>query len=320
MARKAVLMYSPHPAREAHRERLSRIAPGFEVVIARGEAHAVTEAKEAEIILGHRYLRQCLPEAKSLNWVQTTSNGVDHLPLRELEAKGVHLTRCVVASKTLARHAYAMAWALLRNLAVEVPEGPSTDQLRWLPFPKTAVILGMGPLGKELAMLLRRDGIRVIGVKQSWDSESDQLCDHLVTSGSFVEYLGSADLCFCLLPLTKLTKGILNQATLAKLPQDAIFINIGRAATVDEAALYRLLEAGNLGGVGLDVSSLDSPFRKNQTAPRLNFIHTPYIGAHYAERQDEIESFVEAQVADYLEGRSLQNQVNLRDAINSLAG
>jgi phosphoglycerate dehydrogenase-like enzyme len=288
---------------------------GLLAVVAQNEAHAIAEAEDAIAILGHRYLRQSLPAARRLRWVQTTSNGVDHLPLHALAKKSVCLTRCTVASKALARHAYAMAWALLRNLTLVPSPGKKTADLPWLPFPKTALILGMGPLGKDLSILLKSVGIRVIGVKRSWDPESARSCDELITGLSFHEALSSADLCFCLLPLTKATKGMIDRFFLEKLPPKGVFINIGRSAVVDESALYEALVRGHLGGVGLDVAATDSPFRKHGPISALNFIHTPYIGAHYAERQDEIEAFVEAQVANFIAGKQLENVVNLRKAI-----
>jgi glyoxylate reductase len=69
-------------------------------------------------------------------------------------------------------------------------------------------------------------------------------------------------------PLTDQTRGLLDRAALATLPQGAIILNTARGGLMDEVAAMDLLDAGTLGGVGLDVY---------EGEPKLNprWIQTP---------------------------------------------
>ena len=162
-----VLMYSTHRPSPEHIASLERLGDDIEVVVAADEPHAIEVCQQAQIILGHRYLRQVLPSASELTFVQSTAGGVDRLPLVELSAMQVRLCRCTIASTTIARHAVTCAWAIARML----PTAWARQQDRqwrmdfdWPSQPRRALIVGAGAIGQAVAKLLAQDGIEVIGV------------------------------------------------------------------------------------------------------------------------------------------------------------
>ena len=88
---KILPMYSNHHPSHGHIKRLQSKGPDIVVAAAESEAQAIEEAPSSDVIFGHRYLRQCLPHAIRLRWVQSSSGGIDHLISPELLNRSILL-------------------------------------------------------------------------------------------------------------------------------------------------------------------------------------------------------------------------------------
>lgn len=285
---KVLLMYSTHVPSHEHVERLQSL--GCEVCIAGSEEDALRKSSTAEIVFGHRYLRQCLPGAGSLRWVHSTAGGVDHLPVRELADREIFLSRSVCMAGVVARHAHTLAWSLSRGLShfaaaqSERRWAPAHD---WLPLPQKAMVLGLGPIGREIVRLTERDGIAVTGVNRSvknWRSLLPEM------DWIFIAVPGSAE-----------TEKLLDRGCLASLKSSAVVVLAGRPETVDLDSLCEALRTGKLGGAALDVLPEDwkAPRHPVWRIPRL--ILTPHVAAHSAERPPLLEREAEDQMRQYLD-------------------
>lgn len=312
MTKTILLMYSTHQASEEHIARLKEIAKDYEIKIANSEEEAIEIAKEAEIIFGHRYLRQCMPNANNLKWIQTTAGGVDRLPLEEIKSKGVNLTRVTFPSKTIAIHAVTLALALTRK----IPEFISSmQQKQWnreiqLPrIPKTAMILGMGNIGKEIGKIMKGLGIKVIGVNKNADDEIKEICEEIFTDDTWKDSLNKTDLCFLALPLNEETRKTFDESTIKALPKHAIMINTARGELIDTEVLIKQLKEGQLGGGALDVLENEPPEESIWETP--NLIITPHIAAHYEGRNEQFEKFAEKQLERYIKGEQVENIVDM---------
>jgi phosphoglycerate dehydrogenase-like enzyme len=288
-AMNVLLMYSTHVPSDGHRDRLKAL--GCSVQVARSEEEALELAPHAEVVLGHRYLRQILPVATHLRWVLSTAGGVDHLPLAALKERGILLTRSVCMSPTIARHMHTMAWALQRGLDVFgrcQQAAIWSNDLAWLPAPRRAMVIGAGSIGKEIVRLLENDGLEVVSVRRS--------------GPDWRALLPETDWVFLALPATPATTGIFDRAALARLPRTAGVFLAGRAETVDFPALCAALTAGSLGCAAVDLLPLDwrDPAHPVWQTPRL--LITPHIAAHAAERGARHEEDAENQIARYLRG------------------
>ncbi|OGI43127.1 MAG: hypothetical protein A2150_01970 [Candidatus Muproteobacteria bacterium RBG_16_64_11] len=309
---KLLIMYSNAPPSARHLERLAALAPDIALAIADREDSAIDSAGDAEVILGHRYLRQCLPHAKRLKWIQATSAGIDHLYAPDLLHRPITITRCPIFADVVAQHAYTLAWSLLRRIPDAVAaqlRGEWAQPFAMLPMPTTAMILGMGEIGRALAGLLKQNGLRVLGVARQARPEASRLCDELFTGDRWRNALPRVDLCLLALPLTQSTRGLFDEAALRALPKHAVIVNVGRGATLDSGALARILGEGHLGGAALDV--LD-PMPNSATdpiwsAPRL--LITPKLAVYHPQRQEKLERYIEAQVARYVRGEPLLNRI-----------
>ena len=138
-------------------------------------------------------------------------------------------------------------------------------------------ILGLGTLGRDTAVKLRRLGFPVSG----W-SRTPKAVDGVVTyagSDQLGHFLAGLRVLICLLPLTDETEGILNASLFAGLPDGAILINAGRGGHTNESDLITALDSGKLAYAVLDV------FRDEPLPPdhvfwrRRDIVITPHIAS-----------------------------------------
>ncbi|MGD9946391.1 MAG: NAD(P)-dependent oxidoreductase [Burkholderiaceae bacterium] len=305
-------MYSNYSPSAAHLHRLRALAGDDAVAEIGDEASALALAPQLEIVLGHRYLRQIMPRAERLRWVQSSAAGVDHLPCPELAERGVLLSRNPVNSDAIAHHVIAMAWALQRRLPAAVDAqraGRWAAPFVMLPAPRRALVLGLGEIGLRVAALLRGLGVHVRGSSRSGSPTQRAACDEFVDAGRWHAVLPDTDLLVLALPLTRDTRLCIGAAELARLPADAVLINVARAGLVDLAEVIGALQRGQLGGAGLDV--LDPVPAADDALWRMpELLITPKVSAYHPRMQADFESFVESQLLRFRSGQPLQSTVD----------
>lgn len=309
---KLLLMYSNHMPSLGHIERLADIREDIKVVVADSGKKAISEAPDADIILGHRYLHQTLPYTRKLKWVQSTAGGIDHLIFSDLVRISPILTRCPIFYDVVAFHAFALALSVLRRIPEAViaqTEGKWAKPFEMCQLPTTAMILGMGMIGKELARILRQNGIYVIGMARRKSSEISDSCDELVTGEEWRNHLGRTDLCFLALPGTREARGLFDDAAISALPAHAVIVNVGREGTIDMDALQKHLRKGHLGGAAVDVlEKIPGPDNSLWSTPRL--LITPKVASFIPERNTRLEDFIESQVKRYFDDKPPLYQVD----------
>ncbi|MCB9780276.1 MAG: hydroxyacid dehydrogenase [Alphaproteobacteria bacterium] len=111
---------------------------------------------------------------------------------------------------------------------------------------RTAVVLGMGAIGRRVAVVLGALGMTVEGVRRTardgWRGAED-----------LEPLLRQADVLVVCLPHTEQTEGLLDAERLGLLPWNAVLVNVGRAQVIDERALFECLRDGRIHSAGLDV-------------------------------------------------------------------
>lgn len=119
---------------------------------------------------------------------------------------------------------------------------------------RTVLILGYGRIGRHLAPVCKALGMNVLGVKRTLrleDREDEVATVHEV--GELHALLPRAQVLLITLPETPETVGLIGEKELALLPKDAVLVNVGRGAVVEEEVLYNALVEGKLAAAGLDV-------------------------------------------------------------------
>jgi phosphoglycerate dehydrogenase-like enzyme len=115
---------------------------------------------------------------------------------------------------------------------------------------KTALILGYGAIGQQVARLCRALGMKVLAIRRHISALSP---DEIYPLNALHGLLPQANVLIICLPHTPETMGLIGESELALLPPGAVLVNVGRGPIVDEAALYHALREGTLHSAGLDV-------------------------------------------------------------------
>ena len=136
---------------------------------------------------------------------------------------------------------------------------------------RTWGIVGCGNIGRQVARVAKAMGCRVLVFRRSADPEFE--------TADLDTLLQQSDVVSIHLPLNDQTRGLISREKLALMKKDAILINVARGAITDEAALVDAMEAGSLGGLGVDVYSVeplpaDHPYSRIMDLP--NVIFTPH--------------------------------------------
>ncbi|MGV8952990.1 MAG: 2-hydroxyacid dehydrogenase [Cypionkella sp.] len=142
---------------------------------------------------------------------------------------------------------------------------------------RVVAMLGMGALGTACAQALAALNFQVLGWSRSAKMVEGIAC--LSGEDGLEAALRRADILVTLLPKTPETENLLDAGRLAWMKPEAVILNPGRGALIDDAALLAALDAGALGHATLDVFRVeplpaDHPFWSH---PRVTV--TPHIAA-----------------------------------------
>jgi phosphoglycerate dehydrogenase-like enzyme len=156
---------------------------------------------------------------------------------------------------------YVMAALLMRHVPLALADQDLRQQrwTYWAGRPKalrtelgsqTLGLLGFGHIAQTVALRAKAMGMRVhvanrspvrhAAVDQSWGLADLQT------------FMGSCDAVVVSLPLTANTLGLVNAAALCAMRADAVVLNVGRGAVIDEKALYEALHKRQIGGAVID--------------------------------------------------------------------
>lgn len=215
-----------------------------------------------------------------LRLVHLLAAGVDHL-VGQPFPEGVLLARVSEARQISGLCDYVLAGILHFHRQMHLYRNDQAERV-WRPRTPVAPsarrvgIMGLGSFGAACARRVADFGFSTRG----WSRTPKELVGIETFHGGegLDTFLDSCEIVVCMLPLTPLTRGILDRRLFAKLPADACIINVGRGSHCVDADLVAALEAGRLGGALIDVTDPEPlpPGHPFWTAP--NLILTPHIG------------------------------------------
>jgi len=229
--------------------------PQLEIRAASDAASAQTLIAGCNIVLGDPDLvSRVLPLADSLEWVQSSWAGVDHLCKPELRRDYV-LTNAKGMFGALVGE-YVMTYVFAQERQV-FRMRENQLQRRWRPVsyrPARDIrlgIIGLGSIGRELALTARNFGIRVTGLNRS--GKACEGVEKVYTAEDMPAFLGALDYVVLTLPATSHTRHLINTDTLRLMQPSTVVINVGRGNSICESDLVEALRGGVIGGAVLDV-------------------------------------------------------------------
>jgi phosphoglycerate dehydrogenase-like enzyme len=176
----------------------------------------------------------------------------------------------------------------------------------------TLVIVGFGTIGQALALTCQALGMRVVGVRRMPDPRAPLPpgLTALYGPADLSRALAGADYAVSILPRSPATEGFWNDAAFAALPRGAVFFNVGRGPTVDEAALLRALRSGHLAGAGLDVFAVEPLPADHPLWDEPNALIVPHSGSETIHYTDRALAIVADNLQRFAAGRPLRNLID----------
>jgi phosphoglycerate dehydrogenase-like enzyme len=295
-------------------EELRSSAPGGVEVIGVDGAALKARAAEADAILG-TVSNDLLRAAPKLKWVQTYSAGVERYLTPELKASGVTVTNGkIIQGPNIADHAFAMLLALTRDLHRIIPNRTAEEWSRGRHRPielpgKTAVIVGVGGIGMQIAQRARGFGMRVIGVDPK-DLSYTPLVDKFVPPDRLDSVLPEADVVFVSAPHTPQSEGMMGARQFELLKKGAYFIAVSRGKLYNTDALVRALDSRRVAGAGLDVTDPE-PLPKGHALWKFeNVVITPHIAGQSDRVQERRMTLIKENIRRFAANEPLLNVVD----------
>lgn len=176
--------------------------------------------------------------------IQLLTAGADHVPFNLLPSSPVMASNVGAYAEPMAEHVLAMVLALAKRLLTNHAklQAGVFDQVTTNRMLRGLVcgILGYGGIGRAVASVMRPLGVRVHAVNTSGGTPDP--VDFIGTLDDLEQVLGNADIVVVALPLTRHSRGLLDERRLSWMKPDAILVNVARGAIIDEGALYRRLK------------------------------------------------------------------------------
>nr|WP_240437522.1 2-hydroxyacid dehydrogenase [Sciscionella marina] len=247
-------------------------------------------------------LSRPMPE---LGFVQALSAGVEKL----LPLVGPDVVLCNgrgLHDASVAEHALGLVLAAQRDVPRWVRQQWTGSWARAHTrslIDATVVILGYGSIGAAIETRLRACGATVVPVANRARPETG-----VYGVAELVEILPRADILVLVLPDSAGTRGLLDAARLALLPDDALVVNVGRGRTVDTEALFAETASGRL-RAALDVTDPEPlpPGHRLWTVDGV--LITPHVAGGSASFYPRAADFAVAQLRRFAAGEPLENIV-----------
>jgi phosphoglycerate dehydrogenase-like enzyme len=291
--------------------------PGLDVVVVEPGADARAELSEADAAFG-TLTPELLGAAERLRWLQAP--GASPPPgyfFAELVAHPVVVTNLRgVYRANLANHVMAFVLAFARGLpwfSVRQRRDEwerSAGQAGIVDLEAcTALIVGVGQVGVEVARRCQAFGLRVTGV-DARPADVPPVVERLEAPDGLDSLLAEADFVILTVPHTPDTEGMIGRAQLGLMKRSAILVNVGRGATVRLDDLVAALDDGQIGGAALDVFETEPLPSAHPLWSRDNVIITPHVAGFGADTDAEREALLVDNSRRFAEGRPLRYVVD----------
>jgi len=265
---------------------------GWEVITARGPLNeADTLALVGDIdgyicgddAITRKVLEKARPKLKVLS---KYGIGVDKIDVKSCTEFGLPLLFTPgVNHTTVAEHCFLLLLALEKNLLFHTD---STRNGGWKRktghelLDKTIGIIGLGRIGKEVAIRARAFGMKVIAFDVYWD-EKFAATHEVKRAASLDEIYAAADYISLHTNLTPETRDMISAKSIAKMKPGVLILNCARGEVVHTADIAAALKSGRVGGYGTDVLDQEPPSADHPLLTLPNVVCTPHVASRTHE-------------------------------------
>lgn len=287
------------------------------------ELVSVEDIAWADAVLGN-VRPELLKGAENLEWLQTSSAGVEFYTAPGVMPKGAVLTNATGAyGLAISEHMLGMLLMIFKKLELYRDAQLKEDwsgrgEVRTL-MGATVLVMGMGDIGGSFGRLCKAMGAYVIGLRRT-DGRKPDYADEVHLTGELDALLPRADVVAVTLPGTSGTRGMLGRERIGMMKPGAVVLNVGRGYIIDTEALCDALESGRLGGAGLDVTEPEPLPKGHRLWGLPTALITPHVsgGYHLKETHDRIVDIFAENLGRFLRGEKLRNQVDFETGYRKL--
>lgn len=282
------------------------------------KANVMQEIGDADAFIGSVTPAE-VRAGKNLKWVQVMSAGVEHVLFMsggsDLRDSNIVLTNNkIVQGPEIADHAMAMLLVLSRNLRKyiaddqqETWEGRRFDGIEL--NGKTAVVIGMGGIGMQIATRAWAFGMNVIGVDPE-DKPFSPFVKKVVKPDQLDEVVPQADVVFISTPHTEKSHKMMGAHEFELLKPHSYFVAVSRGGIYDMGGLVKALDSKVLAGAGVDVTDPE-PLPKGHALWKFNnVVITPHIAGRSDRDNERMVGTIKENIKRFVDGRPLINVVD----------
>ena len=239
--------------------------------------------------------------------------GVDKIDVAYATKNKIPVSFCPgVNHTTVSEHVFMLILALKKNL---MEQANATAAGGWKRITgheimaKTIGIIGLGRIGREVAVRANAFGMQCIGYDLYWpeDFAKEQ---NIHRAANVNEVLKSSDIVSLHTNLTEETRDMINTDTIALMKDNATLINCGRGELTNTTDIAAALDSGKLGGYGADVLDQEPPPANHPLLGAKNCIITPHVGSRTYESVQRQAGMATQNLVNLLKGEKALAQVN----------
>lgn len=247
---------------------------------------SLKDATACLITLSEKIDEEVIEAAPHLKVIANMAVGFDNIDVQLVQSKGVVVTNTPgVLTETTAELGFTLMLTVARRIVEAEQYVQRGEWQSWGPYLLAGKdlynakvgIYGMGDIGKAFARRLKGFNANIMYHNRSRHKDAEEALGALYVP--FNTMLEHSDFIICTAPLTEDTRNKFDTAAFKKMKNDAIFINIGRGAVVDEQALVNALQDGEIGACGLDVLRQEPIDMTHPLLSMKNAVILPHIGS-----------------------------------------
>ena len=298
-------------------EALARLDAAF-IAVPADEADLVKALPDADAFYpAGKVSRRVIAAMTRCKVIALGSIGVDYVDVAAATEAGIPVTNVPdTFVEEVADHAMTLLLGGFRRLVEHdrmVREGRWRDGRAHLYqfarlYGQTLGFVGFGRVARAVALRARPFGLRML----AYDPyvEEVAMLPYGVEPAGLHDLLGAADFVSMHAPGTSETGGLMGEAEFRAMKPTALFINTGRGATVDEAALTTALQQGWIAGAALDVLEVEPPRQDNPLLQMRNVTFTAHVASASSRFDPARKRRVGQELALVLSGRWPMSCVN----------
>lgn len=278
-----------------------------------GELLSALEGKDAVLAGVEPYTKELLADAATskLKVISRWGVGFDAVDPEAATEQGIIVANTPgLLNNAVADYAFGLLLALARRLHeghLGMRAGDWTPAWGVDVSGATLGIIGLGRIGKVVAKRASGFGMKILACDPKGQPEAAALGVEMV---GMERLLAESDFVSLHTALNDGTRGLIGEAELKAMRDDALLINTSRGAVVDEAALGRALDEGWIGGAALDTYCVEPMASDHPLRSAPNVLLMPHQASFGVRTGRSVSAMAAQAIVDAMNGKRPESVVN----------